>query len=229
MRLQLKINNQGKSRWKNPNNIFTTKSVSELSGTEINERDYIELQIGYYKDENILSIDNPLYDKTFLSASGKNVFFYELSEMAGDLATNDINELIERISALNDENTFDITNPLEINQEYEVQYAGHSSSHYSISLPTIKFMISETIGISIIRKQQQYAHGTQAMLYLEIPLSRIVATTDLLGRKVTTKETANVDFEASEVSEIIFIFGTLSTSHKADVLSFLNKLIELND
>ena len=66
------------------------------------------------------------------------------------------------------------------------------------------------------------------MLYLCFPITELKAETNLIGRIAETKEIAHFEITENNVNvflEMLKMFGTLSSSHKHDILQIINTIL----
>jgi len=76
--------------------------------------------------------------------------------------------------------------------------------------------------------EKQYAVGTQPMLYLCFPVTKLKAKTNLIGRTAKTKEIAYFEITENNIKvflEMLKMFGVLSNSHKHDILQIINTIL----
>lgn len=76
--------------------------------------------------------------------------------------------------------------------------------------------------------EKQYAVGTQPMLYLCFPITELKTEINLIGRTAETKEVAYFEITKDNIKvflEMLKMFGTLSKSHKHDVLQIINTIL----
>ena len=93
-------------------------------------------------------------------------------------------------------------------------------------------MIHKFNGYEIVTEikitEKQYAVGTQPMLYVCFPITKLKARTNLIGRTAEIKEIAH--FEITEKNIIVFVemlkmFGVLSKNHKHDILQIIRTIL----
>jgi len=82
----------------------------------------------------------------------------------------------------------------------------------------------------IMIREKQRAVGTQAMLYVCLPITALRFKRLPLGRTLETKECAEWHIgkeEASLALELFRVFGMLSPKHRHDVMAILKMLFPL--
>lgn len=203
--------------------------------TKLTSDCYVEWQIGYdllAKDEN--KYKTSLSHKTFVNNKGDVKFGYELSEITyyaksrGLLSTKEIQDCVQAIQRIPNENTFEETesirrtNPKIITRNDMPFYA----MEVSYPLFVHRFGKYEILAEIMIREKQK-AIGTQAMLYVCLPLSSLTFSQPPFGRELDTKECAKwiIGKEEATLSlELLRVFGMLSPKHRHDTLAILKML-----
>lgn len=189
--------------------------------TIINQKHYIEWQIGY--DE--VSNSN---DYHFIGFNKKFKKLYELSEI---LLFGYKNKLISKTDLQNLQNFVsknqdlieDKLNIVRTNFK-TINFANINFLNSSVSYPLLvyKFDICDMI-CEIIIKEKQYASGIMPMLYFCLPLSALQNSP--VGRTINSKEIGILEINTTNFAifmQMFKIFGILSKSHKHDCIEILN-------
>ena len=200
---------------------------------------YAEWQIGYdllKNDEN--ATKTTLTDWTFINYKGEKKYPYELCEIlyyahkVGLLNDNDIMSAYNAISSINETDTFEQREDMNICRTHpkDAHINGMDFYKMTVSYPLLVHQFGEyNIYSEIVIKEKQRAVGTQAMLYLCIPLTKLTIMTNIIGRTMNTNETAVWQIGAEEAKlalELFHIFGMLSPKHRYDVLEIFKTIFD---
>ena len=199
------------------------------------QENYIEWQIGYdllANEENIKK--TTITDKVFLNYKGEKKYCYELSEILyyskqrEMLSEDEIRSVYKEIKDVFPERTFEETESISRTNPKEVVINGMAFYSMSVSYPLFVHRFGQyEIFAEIMIREKQRAMGTQAMLYVCIPVTAIKFRTNVLGRIIESKECAKWFIgreEALLVLEMFRVFGMLSPKHRYDVLAIFEML-----
>lgn len=198
---------------------------------------YVEWQIGYDLLANSKNKSKTaLQDSTFTNYKGKCKYAYELSEILyysvkqGLLNAETIRSVYEQIQSVSELDTLEKRDDMAICRTNPQQTTVNGVDFYRM---TVKYpMLVHKFGqydiyAEVIIKEKQRAVGTQAMLYVCLPITSLSFKRNVIGRNLDAKETANwiVGKEEAALSlELFKIFGMLSPKHRFDVLAIFKML-----
>ena len=196
---------------------------------------YVEWQIGY---DLLASPENAgktsLKDLTFINYKGEVKYAYELSEIVfyahrhGLIKDADVARCISDIRAVSDENTFEETSSISRTNPKEVTINGLQFYEMNVSYPLFVHRFGQyEIFAEIMIREKQRAVGTQAMLYVCLPITAMNFSRQAIGRTMDAKECAEWRIgreEAALALELFRVFGMLSPKHRHDVMSILEML-----
>lgn len=228
----------GKIRIKERDNIYGYGLPFASRSKILNQKNYIEWQIGYDIETTSDKIDlTTLKDVNFVAYNKKKKALYELSEYLyylvnfGIISITQLVTLRDFIKNLN-ENSLISKHPHcaikrthpnneKINEvDFEI---------LKVEYPQLiqRFRNYEVIAEITIREKQR-AVGVQPMLYFCFPITELKSDTPLIGRCAKANEVAY--FEINKCNSFIIlgmvkIFGMLSPSHRHDILEILNLII----
>lgn len=198
---------------------------------------YVEWQIGYdllANSENKARTSLALFP--FKNYKQDEKFAYELSELLyyswkkGFLSEKCIREVMDEIRAVDEEATLERTMNISRTNPQEVEINGISFYKMLVSYPMLVHKFGKyDIYAEVVIKEKQRAVGTQAMLYVCLPLSSLRFRRPVFGRVLEARETADWiigEEEAGLVLELFRIFGMLSPKHRFDVLAIMTRLTE---
>jgi len=201
----------------------------------LSQANYVEWQIGYdllANSEN--SEKTSLRDKLFENYKGERKYAYELSEIVyyahdhGLIGMDDIQECYDRIKSVSPASTFEETASISRTNPKEKSINGLMFYEMSVSYPLFVHRFGKyEIFAEIMIREKQKAVGTQAMLYVCLPLTALRFAQDPIGRTLKQKECAEWqigDEEARLSLELFRVFGMLSPKHRHDVLEILKML-----
>ena len=208
----------------------------------INMNHYIEWQIGYDLEKDNTNVQlTTLNNKTFLNYKNKVKYSYELGEIVyysykqGLIDLQEIKNVYSRITDTQDEQTFEQMQEMNICRTNPTEVKVNNMDFYRMTLmyPMLVNKFGKyDIYAEITIKEKQRAVGTQAMLYVCLPITelRFADGKSAVGRVLNAKETAEWVIERNEALlalEIFRIFGMLSPKHRFDVLAILKMLFDL--
>lgn len=203
---------------------------------------YIEWQIGYdleAKAEN--AARTSLTNCTFTNYRNVEKYAYELSEILFyayqkqlvDLET--IRKTYLAIKNVPDRYTFEEMDDMNISRTNPQPVSVNNMEFFKM---TVKYpMLVHKFGrydiyAEVVVREKQHAVGTQAMLYVCLPITTLHFKKNAIGRALDAKETADWIIgkeEAGLALELFRIFGMLSPKHRYDVLAIFEMLFpEIN-
>lgn len=201
---------------------------------------YAEWQIGYdLEDTETNRAHTTLTENTFVNYKGVRKLAYELSEVLlysakKNLVTiESIRETYDLIKQLSDLNTFEELESMSICRTNPTPVVVNGMDFYKM---TVKYpMLVHRFGqydiyAEVVVKEKQRAVGTQAMLYVCLPITALRFKVNAIGRVLDAKETADwvIGREEAALSlELFRIFGMLSPKHRHDVLAILEMLLKM--
>lgn len=223
----LPIASQGKFRCKKRTDIQDF-GVGLAPTKEIVPGDaYIEWQIGYDtiigKDEKETRLNTD--DCIFVGANEKRKHPYELSEIVyymcknGIITKDELDDVYNRISNIKD--FLQDKYPIKSHKEDLVKINDISFLSSSTKMPTfITTVGGSQLAIEIMIQKQQYATGTQAMLYLVVPVIALDNAEEVINRTPKTRKPGVLSFGAASkelVFSLLICFGMCSASHNHDI------------
>ncbi|MBR5575439.1 MAG: R.Pab1 family restriction endonuclease [Alphaproteobacteria bacterium] len=207
---------------------------------EITSDCYVEWQIGYdllKNEEN--EQKTSLKDFVFKNYKGENKYLYELCEIVyysykkGLLSLAQIKKIYEDVVSLSDNETFEQLDSICISRTDPKETIINGVNFYkmTVSYPLLVHKFGEyEIFAEIVVKEKQRAVGTQAMLYVCLPVNVLKFDVEPMGRTLESKEVARWVIGKSEAElsmEMFRIFGMLSPKHKKDVGAILETMFDL--
>lgn len=223
----LPITSQGKFRCKIREEPQEFGTGFAPKTTNIPSNAYVEWQIGYDtiigKDEKGTRLNTD--DCIFVGANEKRKHPYELSEIVyymcknGIIAKAELDAVYDRISNIKD--FLQDKYPIKSHKEDPVKINNISFLSSSTKLPTfITTVGGSQLAIEIMIQKQQYATGTQAMLYLVVPVIAFDNSCDIINHTSAETEKGILSFGASSkelVFALLICFGMCSASHNHDI------------
>lgn len=196
---------------------------------------YVEWQVGYdllKSDEN--AGKTSLGEMTFRNYKGETKYAYELSEIIlyacrhGLLEDSDIAKCHSDIMGVTAEKTFEETSSISRTNPREVVINDMPFYEMSVSYPLFVHRFGRyEIFAEIMIREKQRAVGTQAMLYVCLPITALTFARQPLGRTLDSKECGewHIGREEAFLSlELFRVFGMLSPKHRHDVLAILEMM-----
>lgn len=196
---------------------------------------YVEWQIGY---DLLSSAENK--EKTSLTAysfrnyKGELKLGYELSEIVyyahkrGLLSDDDIRKCFDGIQDICEGGTFEETSTICRTNPKEVTINGLQFYEMRVSYPLFVHRFGKyEIFAEIMIREKQRAVGSQAMLYVCLPVTALQFGKTAIGRTLDAKECAEWHIgkeESSLALELFRVFGMLSPKHRHDVMEILKML-----
>ncbi|MBR4762477.1 MAG: R.Pab1 family restriction endonuclease, partial [Clostridia bacterium] len=135
------------------------------------------------------------------------------------------------LSNLSKEDYIDTNSDLMIKRTRPVKkkFNGYNFSRVNVEYPLLVYKLANSESVAEIKiTEKQKAIGTQPMLYLCIPVTKLENGKTLLERTAQTKETANFVINSKNISvflEMLKLFGTLSKNHNQDVISIIDVIL----
>ena len=210
--------------------VATRKKDAKLT-----QDSYVEWQIGYDLLANAENAGRTsLSDNPFINYKGERKYAYELAEIIhyalslGLVQRKDILDCKQMVEAISDESTFEETVSIKPSQPVSKHINGMQFYQMEMQYPLFvhRFEGSE-ISVEIVVQEKQRAVGTQAMLYLCLPLSSLSFVKSPFGRNLDAKERGIWKIgpeEAALLLKLLAVFGTLSPKHRFDVMKILEIL-----
>ncbi len=204
----------------------------------LTQANYVEWQIGYdlLAEESNRS-KTSLVTRTFTNYKGETKFAYELSEIVfyakehGLLDDASIKDCYEKILAVRECETFEATAEIARTHPKTVQKNGLEFYEMHVSYPLFVHRFgSYEIYTEIVIREKQKAVGTQAMLYVCLPVTTLKFSENPIGRVLAVKECGEWHIgkvEAALALELFRVFGMLSAKHRHDVLEILKTLFNI--
>jgi R.Pab1 restriction endonuclease len=196
----------------------------------LGKKHYLEWQIGY----DTPNINDPTaVPQIKFIRNGETKYGHELSKIIfeavrlGLLSTND---LIREINSLKK------IAPAEFEESRPVQIetTTNSSNGFESAIERLPQFTKTTPhgSVQIQLKQKQRAVGYQAMIYVCLPMSEVLAMdgTPRPAGKAHSKETVFYDFNRENsgfLLDIVHAFGIASQQHNEDIRKILGKILEL--
>lgn len=201
----------------------------------LSQSTYIEWQIGY---DLLASAENKgktsLSRMTFRNYKNEVKFAYELSEIVlyayqhGFIEEADIITSISDIRSVVDEKTFEEISSISRTNPREVIINGMPFYEMNVSYPLFVHRFGQyEIFAEIMVREKQRAVGTQAMLYVCLPITTLTFVRQQIGRTLDAKECAEWHIGREEAAlslELFRVFGMLSSKHRHDVIAILEML-----
>ncbi len=207
--------------------------------TPVNQKCYVEWQIGYDLEKNADNLSKTSIPQfTYINYKEKSKIVYELCEIIyyavqkSLVSIKEVKDCYEKIKAIEDKDTFEELETMNISRTNARETIINGLQYYkmTISYPLLVHKFGNyDILAEIAIKEKQRAVGTQAMLYLCLPITSLIFQTPPIGRTLNAKETACWIIHKEEAKlalEVFRIFGMLSPKHHHDVLSIFRTLFE---
>ena len=198
--------------------------------TTLGKKHYLEWQIGYdTADAN----DATVVPQIKFTRKGETKYGHELSKIVfesvrlGLLSTDDLQRELAALKKIS-------TNDFEESRAVEVEVSTNTTTDGFQSAVQRLPQFTKTTphgSVQIQLKQKQRAVGYQAMIYVCLPMSEVLAM-DGSPRKAgaaKSKETVYYDFNrenAAFLLDVIHAFGMASAQHNDDIQKILGKILE---
>ncbi len=229
----------GKIRIKNRSivNEYGTPVAVRRDGFALNN--YVEWQIGYdvVKKEADKLAESSLPETEFIGANGKNKALYELSEYIwyfhkwNIISREELESVANYLNSILANDLIDNNSELQIDRSHPIakNINGFDFEYTQVKYPLLIYKFN---GYEIVTEikitEKQYAVGTQPMLYLCFSITELKARTNLVGRTAEMKEIAHFEITESNIKvflEMLKMFGTLSDSHRHDILQIIDVIL----
>ena len=173
---------------------------------------------------------------TFLNYKGVTKYAYELSEIIyyshkrGLISDQEIKKVYFQIDQVSENDTFEKMEDMNISRTNPTPVIVNGMDYFKM---TVKYpMLVHKFGqydiyAEVVVKEKQRAVGTQAMLYVCLPITSLKFYRNAIGRILDSKETGDwiIGHEEAALSlELFRVFGMLSPKHRCDVLAILRML-----
>lgn len=198
--------------------------------TRLGKADYLEWQIGYdLPDTNSPSVVAHIQ----FTRKGETKYGHELSKIIfeavrlGLLSTNELIREVKNLPHIKPAD-FEENQPVQIEMDTNKTPGGFQRAVQRVPQFT---KITPYGWVQIQLKQKQRAVGFQAMVYVCLPMDKVL-TMDGTPRppgKAKPKETVYYDFtreDAAFLLDIIHAFGLASQQHNEDIRQILEKILE---
>ncbi len=196
---------------------------------------YVEWQIGY---DLLATAENKektrLTDRTFRNYKDEVKYAYELGEILmcayeqGLISDSKIQHCFEKVRCVTDESTFEETARISRTNPRERTINELAFYEMQVSYPLFVHRFGPyEIFAEIMVREKQRAVGTQAMLYVCLPITALKFQHPVLGRTLDAKECAEWSIGREEAAlslEMFRVFGMLSPKHRHDVMAILKML-----
>jgi len=196
----------------------------------LGKKHYLEWQIGYDTPD---AKDITVVPEIKFTRKGETKYGHELSKILfesvrlGLISTNELMRELELLQK-NSTGTFEENRAVEV----EVSTNATSDGFQSAVQKLPQFTKTTPHGsVQIQLKQKQRAVGYQAMIYVCLPMSEVLAI-DGSPRKsgpAQSKETVFYDFNRDNTAflmDIVHAFGIASAQHNEDIQKILGKILE---
>lgn len=226
----------GKFRFKTREDNLGFGDTFAARQENFHEKVYLEWQIGYdilVSDVKSGSAKTKLDKKSFVGSNGKSKYPFELSELVYYAIKENLISKKELLNLLDEVNSYvDFIDKTKINIDphKSIEMNGIQFDETTIKLPAL-FMSKTTDGtqVEIHTKQQQYASGTQPMIYFCVPLMSFSNGKNLLSRPSTRKDKLIYKINKENVSiliNLLKIFAMASERHKKDISEIIGLIIK---
>ena len=198
---------------------------------------YVEWQIGYDLIANATNKSKTsLQSTTFDNYMQERKYAYELSEIlfysakAGLITVDRIQAVYSEIESVEESDTLEMRDDMQISRTnpQPAKVNGVDFYRMTVKYPMLVHKFGQyDIYAEVIIKEKQRAVGTQAMLYVCLPITALRFSKNIIGRTLDAKETADWAIgkeEAGLALELFRIFGMLSPKHRYDVLAIFKML-----
>ena len=200
------------------------------SKVALGEKHYLEWQIGY----DIPNTNSPsVVPQIKFTRNGETKYGHELSKIIfesvrlGILSTNDLIREVEALKKIKP-SEFEESQPVQVETSTNAAANGFQSTIERLP----QFTKTTPHGsVQVQLKQKQRAVGYQAMVYVCLPMDKVLDMSSNLRKSVPakSKETVYYDFKrdnAAFILDIIHAFGIASQQHNEDIQKILGKIME---
>jgi len=198
--------------------------------TSLNEKFYLEWQIGY----DVPNTNSPsVVPEIKFTYNGETKYGHELAKIIFDavrigiISTNDLIREMDSLKKIP-------ASEFEENQAVQVEVSTNATADGFQSAVQRLPQFTKTTPhgwVQIQLKQKQRAVGYQAMVYVCLPMSEVLAMdgTPRKAGSAKSKETVYYDFNRANsdlLLDIIQAFGMASQQHNQDIRQILGKILE---
>lgn len=222
-----------------------SRADGQLFGTKVYTRKqkftsdcYVEWQIGY--DVLFTSLndeDKKNAEIIFKAANGKKKTIYELSYYIfelyklGVITQKELRDIYEKLKGVKTEDFIEKRPELQPkrNKSGSTVLGGLEFSASTAEYPTLTYELSDGITAEITVREQQYASGIQAMLYVCLPISLLSPDSELIGHYAERNQTADLTLtknNAADLLKLLWLFGLMSPSHNHDVIAITEAILK---
>jgi hypothetical protein len=200
------------------------------SKTVLGAKHYLEWQIGYdTPDANDISV----VPEIKFTRKGETKYGHELSKIIfeavrlGLISTNELRREVELLKK-NSSGTFEESRSIEVEVSTNKTADGFQSAVQKLP----QFTKTTPHGsVQIQLKPKQRAVGYQAMIYVCLPMSEVLAMdgSPRNAAKAKSKETVLYEFNSANAAflmDIVHAFGMASQQHNEDIQKILGKILE---
>ena len=200
-------------------------------------RNYVEWQIGY---DLLVNASNKsktsLSDLTFMNYKRECKYAYELSEILyysakkGLISPEQIRATYFKIKDVPESDTLEKREDMAIcrTNPQPTNVNGVDFFRMMVKYPMLVHKFGQyDIYAEVKITEKQRAVGTQAMLYVCLPITSLRFKRNVIGRTLDAKETADWTIGEEEAAlslELFRIFGMLSPKHRFDVLAIFEMI-----
>jgi len=200
------------------------------SKTVLGQQHYLEWQIGYDTPD---PKDITVVPEIKFTRKGETKYGHELSKILYEsvrLGLISTNELARELALLkkNSTGTFEESRAVEVEVSTNATADGFQSAVQKLP----QFTKTTPHGsVQIQLKQKQRAVGYQAMIYVCLPMNKVLAMdgSPRPPSKAKSKETVLYEFNADNAAflmDIVHAFGMASQQHNEDIQKILGKILE---
>lgn len=227
--IQVDSKNQGKFRLKRTSSDGSWTSANKEQSFDSDV--YLEWQVGY---------DVPASKKKSTRLNGKEFAFtgakerekypYEISEILYDLVSIGATSKIQLVSIGGEIEEYNEFFPQSFPQDSKGSCLINriSFEKFETALPTYFFRNSDGTYMEVIVQKQQYAYGTQPMVYFCVPMESFSNGNEVIGVNPENRPSVlEYTFTADNVEIVYNLFKVLamaSPNHKKDVLAIFEVL-----
>jgi R.Pab1 restriction endonuclease len=201
------------------------------SKTILDKHFYLEWQIGYdTPDAN----DASVVPKIEFTRKGETKYGHELSKIIfeavrlGILSTNDLMQEIHKLEKIP-------ASEFEESRAVRVETSTNLSNGFQSAVERLPQFTKTTShgSVQIQLKQKQRAVGYQAMVYVCLPMTEVLALdgNPRVAAKAKAKETVFYDFNSANrdlILAIVDAFGLASRQHNEDIRQIFENILQLN-
>jgi hypothetical protein len=199
------------------------------SKTTLGAQNYLEWQIGY----DTPNPDDPtVVPQIKFTRKGETKYGHELSKIIfegvrlGILSTNDLLRELDSLKKIP-------TTDFEESRAVQIEVSTNAANGFQSAVQRLPQFTKTTPhgSVQIQLKQKQRAVGYQAMIYVCLPMSEVLAMdgTPRQPAKAKSKETVLYEFNSTNAAflmDVVHAFGLASAQHNEDIRKILRKILE---